>query len=122
VAYHGFSAMVVTKKHNNSGPATEESVLHRKNQRQKSTAIMNSSSVCHHSFPSQEDCPCVARQQDKEVQVHKSSYFVMAMAPTLVRVFLEKNKDLQDLLDNPVSSEARRQGRGGGASNGAECT
>jgi hypothetical protein len=56
------------------------------------------------------------------VQVHKSSYFVMAMAPTLVRVFLEKNKDLQDLLDNPVSSEARRQGRGGGASNGAECT
>jgi hypothetical protein len=113
--------MVVTKKHNNSGPATEESVLHCKNQQQKSTAIMNSSSVCPHSFPRQEDCPCVARQQDKEVQVHKSSYFVMAMAPTLVRVFLEKNKDLQDCPDDPVSSDAR-QHRRGGASNGAECT
>ena len=47
------------------------------------------------------------------MQVHKSSYFVMAMAPTLVRVFFEKNKDLQDRPDNPMSSEARRQGRGG---------
>jgi hypothetical protein len=37
----------------------------------------------------------------------------MAMAPTLVRVFFEKNKDLQDRPDNPMSSEARRQGRGG---------
>jgi hypothetical protein len=51
VAYHGFSAMVVTKKHNNSGPATEESVLHRKNQQQQSTAIMNFFSVCPCSFP-----------------------------------------------------------------------
>jgi hypothetical protein len=39
---------------------------------------------------------------------------VMAMAPTLVRVFLEKNKDLQDCPDDPVSSEARRHRRGGG--------
>jgi hypothetical protein len=46
---------------------------------------------------------------------------VMAMVPTLVRVFLEKNNNLQDHPDDPVSSEARRQGRGG-ASNGAECT
>jgi len=45
----------------------------------------------------------------------------MATAPTLVRVFWEKNKDLQDRPDDPVSSEARRQGRRG-ASNGAECT
>ncbi len=50
----------------------------------------------------------------KEVQVHKSSYFVMATAPTLARVFSETNKDLQDHPDNPVSSETRRQGRGGG--------
>jgi len=79
--------MVITKKHNNSGPSTEESVLRRKNQWQQSTAIMKSSSVCPRSFPRQEDCPCMTRQQDKEVQVHKSSYFVMATAPTLVRVF-----------------------------------
>ena len=38
----------------------------------------------------------------------------MAMVPTLVRVFLEKNNNLQDHPDDPVSSEARRQGRGGG--------
>jgi len=72
------------KKHNNSGPATEESLLHCKNQRQLSTTIMNSSSVCPHSFPHQEDCPRVAHQQDKEVQVHDSSYSVMAAVPTLV--------------------------------------
>ncbi len=48
------------------------------------------------------------------MQVHKSSYFVMAMVPTLVRVFLEKNNNLQDHPVDPVSSEARRQGRGGG--------
>jgi hypothetical protein len=76
--------MVVTKKHNNSGPATEESVLCCKNQMQQSTAIMKSSSVCPRFFPHQEDYPRVACQQDKEVQVHKSSYFMMAKAPTLV--------------------------------------
>ena len=42
--------MVVAKNHNNSGPSTEESVLRCKNQRQQSTAIANSSSVCPCSF------------------------------------------------------------------------
>ena len=65
-------------------------------------------------FPCREDCPHMAHRWDKEVQAHKISYFVMAMAPTLVRVFWEKNKDLQNFPNDPVSSEARRQGRGGG--------
>ena len=47
----------------------------------------------------------MARRRDKEVQVHKSSYFVMAMVPTLVRVFLEKNNNLQDHPDDPVLLE-----------------
>jgi hypothetical protein len=115
-AYHSFSAMGITKKHNNSGPATEKSVLCCKNQRHHSTTIMNSSSVCPCSFPCQEDCPHVALQSGKEVQVHKSSYFVMAAAPTLVWV-LERRTTICWIAqspDNPMSSEARRQGRGEG--------
>jgi hypothetical protein len=76
--------MVVTKKHNNFGPATEESVLCRKNQRQQSTATTNSTSVFHRSFPRQEHCLRVAYRRDKEVQVHENSYSVMATAPTQV--------------------------------------
>jgi hypothetical protein len=77
--------MIVTQGHKNPYPAIEESVLlHKKTNVKQSTAIMSSSFVFRCSFPRQEDCPCVARQWDKEVQVHKSSYFVMAAEPTLV--------------------------------------
>ena len=120
-AYHSFSAMGITKKHNNSGPATEKSVLRCKNQRHHSTTIMNSSSVCPCSFPCQEDCPHVALQWGKEVQVHKSSYFVMAAAPTLVWV-LERRTTICWIAQT-IPCLLRQEDRGGGrASNGAECT
>ncbi len=63
VAYHGISAMVITKNHNNSGPATEESVFCFK----KPTTAKH----CHHKLliwplllPRQEDCPLSAHQRE----------------------------------------------------------
>ena len=113
-AYHSFSAMGITKKHNNSGPATEKSVLRCKNQRHHSTTIMNSSSVCPCSFPCQEDCPHVALQWGKEVQVHKSSYFVMAAAPTLVWVL--ERRTTMCWIAQTIPCLLRQEDRGGGRS------
>jgi len=66
--------MVVTKKHNNSGPATVESALPRKNQRQQSITIMNSSSVCPCSFLLSGRLPVrgtPTRQRSADPQVYK---------------------------------------------------
>ena len=70
----------------------------------RSTVIMNFSYVCPFSFPRQEDCPCPSTRVATLWWQRNQCWFWV----------LERRNDLQDHPDDPVSLEARRQGRGGG--------